>query len=114
MNSEKEAMRTTNLLIVRAFVGAAPKVFGKTVKVSVCTNRSVKNKDGEWEEKSDWLTLTVLSEKRAAWIAENVKKGDYIYAEARVADLSYETGDATIYTVDVIADEFDVMTPKKD
>ena len=106
-------MRTTNLLIVRGFVGNAPKTFGKTVKVSVCTNRSVKNKDtGEWEDKSDWLTITVLSEKRAKWIAENVTKGDYIYAEARVAESSYKKGDETIYTVDVIADEFDVMNKK--
>jgi len=72
---------------------------------------SVRNPD-----RSPWAlkAYTVLSEKRAAWIAENVKKGDYIYAEARVAESSYKKGDETIYTVDVIADEFDVMTPKKD
>ncbi|MGJ0620454.1 MAG: single-stranded DNA-binding protein [Methylocystis sp.] len=106
-------MRTTNLFILRGFVGQDPKGFdnGKIAKVSVATNRSwTDKKSGERVEKTDWVTVTILNERDAAFVLKNVKKGAPIYAECRVAETSYEKDGKTIYGVDVVASVFDLLS----
>jgi len=107
-------MRTTNKLYLLGYVGQNPKTFGKTVKVDIATNRVWKDKNGEVHKETDWNTVTILSERDATWVAANVKKGDPVYVEARVAQGSYKKGDETIYTVDIIVERFDSLVPKPD
>jgi single-strand DNA-binding protein len=109
----REAMRTTNLFILRGYVGQEPKAFdnGKIAKVSVATNRSwTDKKSRERIEKTDWVTVTVLNERDAVFVLKNVRKGAPIYAECRVAETSYEKDGKTIYGVDVVANVFDVLS----
>lgn len=96
-------MRTTNLFILRGRVGQNPKGFGKTAKVNVATDRAWTDGQGKRHDETDWVTVTLLNEKVADWALANVKKGDAVYAECRVADGSYKKGDETIYTTDIIA-----------
>lgn len=104
-------MRTTNKLYLRGYVGQDPKTFGKTCKVDIATNRVWKDKQGEIQKATDWNTVTILDERTASWVAENVQKGDPVYVEARVSQGSYKKGDETIYTVDIIAELFDSLVP---
>lgn len=106
-------MRTTNLLILRGYVGNAPKQFGKVTKVSVATRRlgPLDKVSGKREEHTDWVEVTILNEKTAEWVAQNVKSGDPIYAECRVRSGSYtdkNTGEM-VYSTDVIASLFDLL-----
>jgi single-strand DNA-binding protein len=106
-------MRTTNHFFLRGFVGQAPKSFGKTCKVNVATNRSWKDAKGERREETDWVTVTILNEKTAQFVTENVRKGDPVFAECRVAEGSYKKDGETVYTTDVIANVFDLLTAKQ-
>jgi single-strand DNA-binding protein len=99
-------MRTTNLFILRGHVGQAPKAFGKTAKVNVATDRSWTDAKGQRQEETDWVTVSLLNDKMAAWAMANVAKGDPVYAECRVADGSYKKGAETVYTTDIIANVF--------
>lgn len=106
-------MRTTNLFILRGYVGQEPKAFdnGKIAKVSVATNRSwTDKKSRERIEKTDWITVTVLNERDAAFVLKNIRKGAPIYAECRVAETSYEKDGKMIYGVDVVANVFDLLS----
>ncbi|MDE2579083.1 MAG: single-stranded DNA-binding protein [Hyphomicrobiales bacterium] len=108
-------MRSTNLVIIRGYTGAEAKSFdnGKVAKISVATNRVwTDRKSGEKKEVADWVTLTILNEKTAKWAIENVKKGDAIYAEGRVADNSYEKNGKTHYSTDIIVSVLDRLTPR--
>lgn len=108
-------MRSTNLFIVRGYTGSDAKGFdgGKVAKISICTNRTVTDRSsGERKEVADWVTITILNPKAAAWAIENVKKGDPVYAECRIAEGSYKKGGETIYTTDIIANTFDRLAPK--
>ncbi|MGX7743964.1 single-stranded DNA-binding protein [Rhodopseudomonas parapalustris] len=96
-------MRTTNLFIVRGFVGQTPKSFNKAAKINVATDRAWTDAKGERHEETDWVTITILNEKAAAWTLANIAKGDAVYAECRIADGSYKKGSETIYTTDIIA-----------
>ena len=102
-------MRTTNLLILRGYTGGAPKAFGngRIAKVSVATNRSwIDKTTGDRVEKTDWVTVTILNEQDAKFALANVRKGSPIYAECRVAELSYQKDGRTIYGVDIVAEVF--------
>ena len=103
-------MRSTNLFIVRGYVGADAKVFdnGKVAKFSVATNRIWNDRQtGEKKDATDWVTLTILNEKIAKWALENIRKSDPIYAECRVAERSYQKEGQTVYTTDIIANVVD-------
>lgn len=99
-------MRTTNLFILRGRVGQAPKAFGKTAKVNVATDRFRTDAEGKRQEETDWVTVTLLNEKVATWALANVRKGDGVYAECRVAEGSYKKDGETVYTVDILANAF--------
>jgi len=107
-------MRTTNILYLRGYVGQDPKAFGKTCKVDIATNRVWKDKKGDTNKETDWNTVTILNEKTAEWVMANVKKGDPVYTECRVAQGSYKKDGQTIYTVDIIANLFDSLVQKAD
>ena len=109
-------MRSTNLFIVRGHVGADAKGFdgGKVAKFSVATNRAwIDRETKERKEVVDWVTLTILNEKIAGWALDNIKKGDPIYAECRVAERSYQKDGQTFYTTDVVVNVIDRLAPAR-
>ncbi|MDE2361056.1 MAG: single-stranded DNA-binding protein [Hyphomicrobiales bacterium] len=108
-------MRSTNLVIIRGHVGADAKGFdkGSVAKISVATNRIWTDRQtGEKKEATDWVTLTVLNEKTAKWAIGNVKKGDAVYAEGRIADNRYQQGGETKYSTDIIVNVLDRLAPR--
>ena len=113
---KRKRMRSTNLFIVRGYVGADARSFdgGKVAKFSVATNRVwIDRETRERKESVDWVTLTILNEKIAKWALENLKKGDPVYAECRVAERSYQKDGQTIYTTDIIVNVIDRLAPSQ-
>jgi single-strand DNA-binding protein len=108
---ERKLMRSTNLFIVRGYTGADAKPVGKAAKVSIATTRAWYDDKNAKVEKTDWVTVTILNEKAVAFALANVKKGDPVYAECRIADGSYEKDGQKIYTTDIIANTFDLLRP---
>ena len=82
-------MHTRNLFILLGRVGQAPKAFEKAAKISVATDRTWTDAKGERREQTDWVTVTILNEKAAAWAIAHITKGDAVYAECRIADGLY-------------------------
>ncbi|WP_019998580.1 single-stranded DNA-binding protein [Aureimonas ureilytica] len=101
-------MRSVNRFTLLGNVGSI-KVFNGCIKVSVATNRSWTGDDGQRKERTDWVPVTVFDQAQREWIAENVKKGDSVYIEARVAQSSYGEGDDRQFDVDVIATLFNKL-----
>jgi single-strand DNA-binding protein len=105
-------MRTFNELNLQGYVGKVV-AFEKATKVSIATERSWKDGD-EWQRETDWVDVTILNPKRARWVAENIGKGDLVFAKARVANSSFEKDGQTHYTVDIIAERFSLIAAKAD
>ena len=110
-------MGSTNLVIIRGHAGADAKGFdgakgNKVAKLSVATNRAWIDKEtGERREETDWVPLTILNPKTAQWVVENVRKGDAIYAEARIAENKYTRDGQPVYSTDVIVSTIERLTP---
>lgn len=101
-------MRSVNRLTLLGNVGQI-NVFERCLKVSVATNRSWDGDDGDRNERTDWVPVTIFDENQRRWIEKNVKTGDKVYVEARVAQTSYGEGQSRVYTVDVVATLFNKL-----
>ena len=101
-------MRTVNRFSVLGNVGSI-KDFGKVAKVSIATNRVWTDQQGERQQRTDWVELSVLDAKQAAWVIENVKPGDGAYAEGHIASGSYGEGDNRKFTTDLIVSVFNTF-----
>lgn len=109
-------MGSTNLVIIRGHAGADAKGFdgakgNKVAKVSVATNRSwIDKESGQRREETDWVPLTILNPKTAQWVIDNIKKGDAIYAEARIAENRFTRDGQPAYSTDVIVSTIERLT----
>lgn len=100
-------------------LGQDPEVFrfdgGKTkVTMSIATNESYTNKQGEKVDNTHWHNLVVWG--KTAEIAEKyLKKGSELAVEGKLTSRSYETreGDKR-YITEVIVNELLLMGGKKD
>lgn len=101
-------MRSVNRLTILGNVGSI-HAFAKATKVSIATNRTWTDKEGERHERTDWVPVTILDRGQAEWIAANVAKGDPVYVEAKVRETSYGEGDDKTYTIDIVADVFNLL-----
>ena len=85
----------------------------KVTKVTVATNRDwIAN--GEKKSAASYIPVSILDERQATWVAENVGVGDLVHVEARVEEGSYGQGEDKTYTVNVVAQEFNLMRRKGD
>jgi single-strand DNA-binding protein len=82
--------------------------FEKAVKVSIATDRIWTNDAGTKETRTDWITVTVFDDQ-AAWIKDNVSKGQPVIAEGRINNSSYEKDEQTVYTTDLVATTFNAF-----
>ena len=82
---------------------------GKTVRVNIASNYSVKDEAGAWEERTRWNTVTVFG-KQAEWVETKSVPGDLALVEVNLEDRSYEKDGKTVYTTDRLANLFEVLT----
>lgn len=100
-------------------LGAQPEVVtfdsGRTLaRFSIATNESYKNKDGEWQENTQWHNLTAWG-KTAELIAKLLNKGQEVLVEGRLVNNSYETKEGEKrYGTSIEVNEFLMLSPKSD
>ena len=112
-------MKSLNRVQLIGNVGKEPEVkytgSGKAVaKLSVATNESYKDTDGEWQEKTEWHNI-VAWEKLAEIVGQYVKKGDKIFIEGRSTTRSWDdkTSGEKKYITEVVAKDL-IMLGAKD
>ena len=83
----------------------------KVTHVDIAANYN--RKDGEeWKTDTLWNSVTTFS--RVAERAKTASKGDLVHVTGRVRQNSFEKDGQTIYTVELIADSFSVLTSAPD
>ena len=71
--------------------------------LSIATTERYKDRNGEWQESTDWHNL-VLWDRLAEIAGQYLKKGSRIFAEGRIKYRSYEGNDGVKrYVTDIVA-----------
>lgn len=86
--------KSVNKVILIGNLGKDPEVKytpqGTPVaKLTIATNESYKDKDGQWQEKTEWHNV-VLWQRLAEIAGEYLKKGGKVYIEGRLQTRSWD------------------------
>ena len=105
---------TVNKVIIIGRLGSDPEVrctpSGAAVaNFNVATNRSYKDKDGNWQEETDWHRI-VLWRRQAEVAKEYARKGSRVYVEGRLQTRSWEDQNGQKrYTTEVVGFDFQLL-----
>ncbi|MCM0080680.1 single-stranded DNA-binding protein [Geomonas sp. Red32] len=79
---------------------------------SLATSDRIKNKNGEWEEKTEWHNITLWG--RTAEIAgEYLSKGKTIYIEGRLQTRKWQDRDGKDrYTTEIVGEKMQMLSGK--
>jgi len=111
LSGEAALMKSVNKVILVGHLGKDPEVKytpqGTAVaKVSVATNWRSKDKDGQWQDHTEWHNV-VLWERLAEVAGEYLKKGRQVYIEGRLQTRSWDdkqTGQKK-YMTEIVAND---------
>jgi len=98
--------QSINTVTIQGFLGSNPEVkeFAPNkslARVSVATNESFKNSDGEWVEKTEWHNL-VFWGKWASFAELNLQKGMKVHITGKLTNRQYKTSnDESRYVTEI-------------
>jgi single-stranded DNA-binding protein len=101
-------MRNVAKFEIRGQVVRTARV-GMALKVTTAANYRLKDGD-EWKDDPHYNTVTIFNERTQKYIADNVGTGDLVQAEGRIRQGSFEKNGETVYTVDLICDDFSLLS----
>ena len=76
--------------------------------LSVATTTSRKDRDGNFQEKTEWHRVKLFG-KTAEVAGEYLKKGRQVYIEGRLEYGSYEKDGVKHYTTDILCDDMQML-----
>ena len=101
-------MRGVNKVILIGNLGRDPELRylpngDPVAKFTLATNFRGKDKDGQWQDKTEWHNIVVFR-KQAEICNEYLKKGSPVYVEGRIQTRSWEDKDGNKkYMTEIIA-----------
>jgi single-strand DNA-binding protein len=113
IESRKNMARGVNKVILLGNLGNDPDVKytqgGMAIAtLSVATTYSRKDKDGNFQEKTEWHRVKLFG-KTAEVAGEYLKKGRQVYIEGRIEYGSYEKDGVKHYTTDIIGEDMQML-----
>lgn len=76
--------------------------------LSIATTTSRKDRDGNWQEKTEWHRVKVFG-KTAETAQRYLTKGSQVYIEGRLEYGSYDKDGVKHYTTDIICDDMQML-----
>lgn len=88
----------------------------KITRISVASDRQVKNKDGNWNTEASWNDVTIFNEALRKRLAnEKVgRKGNQVIFQGSIQSNSFEKDGKRVYQTNLVAQDFDVLSFAKD
>ena len=82
------------------------KEVGSTLRVSICANYPVKDKQGEWQDNPHWNEVVIFQESTQGYVKKHIEQGDLVFARGRVRQGRYTKDGEERFTVDLICSDF--------
>jgi len=89
-------------------IGRVAKVkdVGSTLRVSICANYPVKDKQGVWQDNPHWNEVVIFQESTQGYVKKHIEQGDLVFARGRVRQGRYTKDGEERFTVDLICADF--------
>lgn len=101
-----------NKAILMGRVGRDPEIRsvqsgGKVASFSLATSENWRDRDGEWQERTQWHSVVVWNEGTVKYVQNNIQKGDLIYVEGQIEYRKWEDRDGNErYTTEIVIRPF--------
>ncbi|MFO8058549.1 MAG: single-stranded DNA-binding protein [bacterium] len=105
------AGRSLNKALIIGNLGRDPEVrylpsTQAVANFSVATNERFQNKEGEWQEKTEWHRVVIFG-KQAETVGQYLSKGDRVFIEGKIQTRSWEGKDGQKrYTTEIVGFNF--------
>ena len=88
----------------------------KVTRISVASDRQVKDKDDNWSTEASWNDVTIFNDALRKRLAnEKVsKKGNLLIFQGSIQSNSYEKDGKRVYQTNLVAQDFNVLSFAKD
>jgi single-strand DNA-binding protein len=84
------------------------------VRMNVAANYRNRSPEGEWQDKTEWIRVTVIGQ-RAEFLGQYLRKGSKIYAEGRLEARPWTDQQGQIRAgLEVVANEVEFMSTRAD
>ena len=105
--------RGVNKVILIGNLGGDPEVRytqsgAAMTTLSIATTSSRKDRDGNWQEKTEWHRVKVFG-KTAETAGKYLTKGGQVYIEGHIEYGSYDKDGVKHYTTDIICDDMQML-----
>lgn len=110
-----------NQVRLMGYVGGDPEVRAagqsRVANCSLATSTSWKDRDGNWQEKTQWHRLVFWNNEKGRALADtiekHVKKGDRLYVEGKIEYRTWDDREGIKrYATDIVVSDFIVLSPK--
>jgi len=113
-------MKSVNKVILIGTLGRDPELRStanctNVAKFSIATNERYKDRDGQWQERTEWHNI-VCWQRLAEIVRDYTHKGDRIYIEGRLQTSSWDdkqTGEKK-YKTEIVANDLVLIGGKGD
>ena len=83
-------------------------------ELSVATTESYKDREGKWNEVTDWHNVKLPNKFMAERAEKYLKKGSTIYVEGKIKTRSYDDKDGVKrYVTEIVAETFRILDKKE-
>ena len=112
-------MKSVNKVILIGTLGRDPEIRStangtNVAKFSIATNERYKDRDGQWQERTEWHNI-VCWQRMAEIVRDYTHKGDRIYIEGRLQTSSWDdkqTGEKK-YRTEIVANDLVLIGGKQ-
>jgi single-strand DNA-binding protein len=110
-------MASLNKVMLIGNLGKDPEVrytpSGQAVaSFNLATSEKFKNKNGEWEERTEWHRVTLWA-KLAEIAGEYLAKGKTVYIEGRLQTRKWQDNSGNErYTTEIVGEKMQMLSPK--
>ncbi len=84
----------------------------KLTRISIASDRNLKDNEGNWSTETNWNSIAVFSEAIRKRLSNDqiAKQGNQLIIEGTIQSSSYEKGGSQVYSVDLIAQEMEILS----
>ena len=80
-------------------------------KLRIATTDKFKNRNGEWQERTEWHSVTLWA-KLGEIANQYLQKGSKVFIEGRISTNTYEKDGITRYFTEIVAQNMIMLSPK--
>ena len=105
-------MAGVNKVIILGHLGKDPEGRnfqngGKVVNLRVATSERYKDRDGEYQEKTEWHSVAIFNEKLGEVAEKYLKKGSMVYLEGQLSTRKWkDSAGVEKYTTEIVLQKF--------